>query len=155
MIMTTTGSSMQNDLLVYGAGTLAAALYALYLDDLERKYTVNPDGTILEVMGGVTITMTTALARLIVADRNEKRMNEMTGYDGWKICAWSFALTSLPISCWQGLRIVERHRETIKYVMQTGMTSYPRPKGRNLNGTYPHTYTLHDEQEEEHASSEA
>jgi hypothetical protein len=100
--------------------------------------------------------MTTALARLIVADQNEKRMSEMTGYDGWKICALSFALTSLPISCWQGFRIVERHRETIKYVMQTGMTSYPRPKGHSLNGTHSTSiYSLHGEQKEEHVSEEA
>jgi hypothetical protein len=96
-----------NDLTVYGTGMAASAVYALLLDKIERKMPVNPDGTILEVMGGVTLTMTVALARIFVADRIEKRQS--SAYDGWTTAAQSFMITSLPISIWQILRMIERH----------------------------------------------
>lgn len=140
--MKRTSQSVQNDLLVYGAGVIVSALYAKKLDELERRYPIVPDATILEVVGGVIITMGTAFVRIMMTDHAEKRIEQTSAYDGFYMAAQAFVYTSLPISFWQGMRLIERNQQVIRQMTEFGtqVSDYTTPEAQN-----EHSYSLRDE----------
>lgn len=107
-----------NDLIIYPALFIVCTLYAVLLDRLERKEAkpgallkLNPDGVILEVIGGVILCM-------IAAGIRARYGNVSTWQDYESGMYWSFFVGGLPIGIWQVGRMYTRLVDTTRAVLE-------------------------------------